>query len=162
MMTCMNLVIISVMYGSQSNLIEIVGGTHGGVVIFRMVASFAIFILFFYVLYTYFYIRYYSDILSENRNSLWKISYVGTHKPSLETSQSTEETQPSKEMVLFKKPTSAPLDTTNQPPSTAMVLAKPSTTPAAPSSNAMVLANTTPKTEIAKPSNGLIAPPGLH
>ena len=65
-------------------------------------------------------------------------------------------------MVLFKKPTSAPTETTNQPPSTAMVLAKPTTTPAAPSSNAMVLANTTPKTEIAKPSNGLIAPPGLH
>lgn len=161
-MTCMNLVIISVMYGSQSNLIEIVGGTHGGVVIFRMVASFAIFILFFYVLYTYFYIRYYSDILSENRNSFCSISLIGTHKPSLETIQSTEETQPSKEMVLFKKPTSAPSATTTQPPSTAMVLAKPSTTPAAPPSNAMVLANTAPKTELVKPSNGLMAPPGLH
>lgn len=157
----MNLIIISVIYGSQSNFIEIVGGSYGGVVVFRIVASLAIFILFFYVLYTYFYIRYYSDILSENRCLLSALSNIGTHKTSLETIQS-KEAQPSSEMVLFKKPVNSPVDAMHPPPSNATALAKPSIPGDASSNNAMVLARVTPKVETAKSSNGLIAPPGLH
>lgn len=69
MMTCMNLIVVSVLYGSQSNLIEIVGGGTIAIVFFRLISSLAIFDIFFYLLYAYFHIRFYSDILAENRIS---------------------------------------------------------------------------------------------
>lgn len=46
---CLNYVIISVLYGSQSNLIEIAAGKRVAVMLFRGVASCSIFIIFFYV-----------------------------------------------------------------------------------------------------------------
>ena len=49
MMTCMNLVIIAVLYGSQSNLIEIVNGRPIAKTFYRLIASLAIFDIFFYV-----------------------------------------------------------------------------------------------------------------
>lgn len=67
MMTCMNLIVVSVLYGSQSNLIEIVGGGTIAIVFFRLISSLAIFDIFFYLLYAYFHIRFYNDILTENR-----------------------------------------------------------------------------------------------
>lgn len=69
MMLCMNLVVVSVLYGSQSNLIEIVGGNRVGIVFFRLVSSLAIFCILFYLLYAYCHIRFYSDILAEHRLS---------------------------------------------------------------------------------------------
>lgn len=48
-MICLNLVIISVLYGSQSNLIEIAAGKRIAVTLFRGVAACSIFIIFFYV-----------------------------------------------------------------------------------------------------------------
>ena len=48
-MDCMNLVIISVLFGSQSNLIEITAGKKIAITLFRCVASCSIFIIFFYV-----------------------------------------------------------------------------------------------------------------
>ena len=65
----MNLVVVSVLYGSQSNLIEIVGGNRVGIVFFRLVSSLAIFCILFYLLYAYCHIRFYSDILAEHRLS---------------------------------------------------------------------------------------------
>ena len=65
----MNLIVVSVLYGSQSNLIEIVGGGTIAIVFFRLISSLAIFDILFYLLYAYFHIRFYSDILAENRIS---------------------------------------------------------------------------------------------
>lgn len=48
-MTCMNLVVIAVLYGSQSNLIEIINGKEIAKTVYRLVASLAIFSIFFYV-----------------------------------------------------------------------------------------------------------------
>lgn len=49
MMTCMNLVVIAVLYGSQSNLIDIINGKAIAKTFYRLVASLAIFAIFFYV-----------------------------------------------------------------------------------------------------------------
>lgn len=75
MMTCMNLIVVSVLYGSQSNLIEIVGGGTIAIVFFRLISSLAIFDIFFYLLYAYFHIRFYSDILAENRISISLVAH---------------------------------------------------------------------------------------
>ena len=49
LMMCLNCVVISVLYGSQSNLIEIAAGKRVAITLFRAVASCSIFIIFFYV-----------------------------------------------------------------------------------------------------------------
>lgn len=179
MMTCMNLIIISVIYGSESNLVEIVGGSHGGIVVFRLVASFAIFILFFYILYVYFYIRYYSDILSEHRSFLLSQSSVGGKKqlnavePKVEpASHQTQDMvlvkkmpnpppnpaapAPSNAMVLANRPGAAAPSTAN-----AMVLSKPAATQSPHTPNAIVLSSAAPRSETSNPGSGLMAPPGL-
>ena len=53
MMTCMNLVIIAVLYGSQSNLVEIINGRPIAKTFYRLIASFAIFDIFFYVYFNF-------------------------------------------------------------------------------------------------------------
>ena len=53
MMTCMNLVIIAVLYGSQSNLVEIVNGRPIAKTFYRLITSFAIFDIFFYVYFNF-------------------------------------------------------------------------------------------------------------
>ena len=149
----MNLIVVSVLYGSQSNLIEIVGGGTIAIVFFRLISSLAVFVIFFYLLYAYFHIRFYNDILAENRSIAFLLSPLEgkkidiTEMTTAPVVQDKPDIKTSQEMVLFNKP--APSAQT--PPPNALVLAKPAeSAPTQP--NALVLSKPAEQTKPSLPN----------